>query len=139
MRLTGWNPRRGAVAVAVLAVAAIAVPRAPAAGATGVAGPVLELEAAQHSGITVQSFQGFVDMDPGIWLASLGSALQFDVQRASYTKPVTIAQIIYPPSGGIVRRPLPATLLDGWNGLRGFIKMTVRNSSGLRTIPPDGG
>jgi len=136
MRLTGWNPRRGAVAVAVLAVAAIAVPRAPAAGATGVAGPVLELEAAQHSGITVQSFQGFVDMDPGIWLASLGSALQFDVQRASYTKPVTIAQIIYPPSGGIVRRPLPATLLDGWNGLRGFIKMTVRNSSGKIVAAP---
>ena len=129
MRLTGWNPRRGAVA-------AIAVPRAPAAGATGVAGPVLELEAAQHSGITVQSFQGFVDMDPGIWLASLGSALQFDVQRASYTKPVTIAQIIYPPSGGIVRRPLPATLLDGWNGLRGFIKMTVRNSSGKIVAAP---
>jgi len=136
MRLTGWNPRRGAVAVAVLAVAAIAVPRAPAAGATGVAGPVLELEAAQHSGITVQSFQGTVDMDPGIWLASLSSALQFDVQRASYTKPVTIAQIIYPPSGGIVRRPLPATLLDGWNGLRGFIKMTVRNSSGKVVAAP---
>src|SRR6516164_4963845 len=141
MRVTGWKPRRGALAVAVLAAAAICIPGAAAAGAaaastSGVPGPVLKLKAAQHSGVTVQSFQGFVQMDPGIWLASLGSALQFDVQRASYTKPVTIGQVIYPPSGGTVRRPLPAALLDGWNGLKDFIKMTVRNSTGKVVAAP---
>jgi hypothetical protein len=141
MRVTGWNPRRGALAVAVLALAAISIPGAAAVGAaaanaSGVPGPTLKLEAAQHSGVTVQSFQGFVQMDPGIWLASLGSALQFEVQRASYTRPVSIAQVIYPPYGGTVRRPLPAALLDGWNGLRDFLKMTVRNSAGKVVAAP---
>jgi hypothetical protein len=136
MRLTGWNPRRGALVAAVLGAAAVAVPGATAASATGAPGPVLKLQAAQHSGVPVPSYRGFVRMDPGIWLASLGSALQFDVQRAAYTKPVTFAQIIYPPSGGIVRRPLPATLLDGWNGLRDFIRMTVRNSNGNVVASP---
>jgi hypothetical protein len=136
MQLRGWNPRRDAMAAAVLSVAAIAVPGAPAATAARVPGPMLKLEAAQQSNITISRFGGIVHMDPGIWVASLRSALQFNVQRASYTKPVTIAQIIYPPSGGVVRRPLPATLLDGWSGLRDFIQMTVRNHSGKVVAAP---
>src|SRR6516162_10467946 len=134
MRFTRWSHAGVAVAVAGLVAA---TPGLPAASAASPPGPVVRLEAAQHSGVTVHSFRGgFVLMDPGIWLASLGSALQFDVQRASYTKPVTIGQVIYPPSGGTVRRPLPAALLDGWNGLRDFIKMTVRNSSGKVVAAP---
>src|SRR6266566_1774711 len=71
-------------------------PRAPgAAGAAAPAGPQLRLMAAQRS-ITLDSFGGQVYLDPGMWVAATGSPLQFDVQRASYTKPVTITQIIYP-------------------------------------------
>jgi hypothetical protein len=70
----------------------------------------------------------------------MGSPLQFDVQRASYTKPVTITQIIYPPSGGTVRRALPASTINGFNyGLTRFLKLTARNSAGkvaaAETIP----
>ena len=42
----------------------------------------------------------------------------FDVQRASYTKPITLTQVIYRPGGGTTTRSLPASLLDGLNGLR---------------------
>ena len=133
MRLSRWSRPGVALAVATLTIAA---PGLPAAGATNGPGPVLKLEAAQHSGIAVNSFHGYVDMDPGIWVASLGSALQFDVRRASYTKPVTIAQIIHTPSGSAKTRPLPAALLDGWNGLRHFIRMTVRNSAGKVVASP---
>jgi hypothetical protein len=90
---------------------------------------VLKLIAAQRS-TTLESFRGQVFLDPGVWVAALGSPLQFDVQRASYTKPVTLTQIIHPPYGGTVRRPLPASLLDGFNGLRKFLTFTVRNSAG---------
>jgi hypothetical protein len=96
---------------------------------------VVTLAAAQRS-VTVDSFQGFVHMDPGIWVESLGSALQFDVRRASYTKPVTIAQIIHARGGAVRARPLPATVLDGWNGLRHFIRMTVRDSAGTAVASP---
>jgi len=99
MRLTRWNPRRSVRAVAGLAVAAIAVPGVPVASAARVPGPVVKLEAAQRS-ITLDSFGGKVFLDPGIWVAALGSPLQFDVRRAPYSSPITITQIIHPPFGG---------------------------------------
>src|SRR6516165_12088546 len=128
MRFTKW-PRRGVLAVAGLTVAAIAIPGVPAVSAAKVPGPVLKLEVTQRS-LTVYGFHGQVFLDPGIWVAALGSPLEFHVQRASYTKPITITQIIHPPYGGIVRRPLPASILDGFNGLRRFTVLTVRNSAG---------
>src|SRR5262249_41316292 len=134
MRFTRWSHAGVAVAVAGLAVAA---PSQPAASAATPPGPVVKLEAAQHSGVTVHSFfHGFVLMDPGIWVASLGSALQFDVRRASYTKPVKIVQIIHTPWGSVKTRPLPAAVLDGWSGLKHFIRMTVRNSAGRVVASP---
>jgi hypothetical protein len=132
MRLSRWSLPGVAVAVAGLAVA---VPDLPVASAASPPGPVLTLEAAQQR-VTVGSVQGYVDMDPGIWVVSLGSALQFDVRRASYTKPVTITQVIHPPHGQATARPLPATVLDGWNGLKHFIRMTVRNSAGRVVASP---
>src|SRR5215470_7149804 len=134
MRFTRWSHAGVAVAVAGLAVAASGLPAASAASPPG---PVVRLEAAQHSGVTIHSFShGFVHMDPGIWVESLGSALQFDVRRASYTKPVTIAQIIHARGGAVRARPLPATVLDGWNGLRHFVRMTVRDSAGTAVASP---
>jgi len=140
MRFIGWK-RPGVVAAAGLAVAAAAAPGLPAASAAStasaksVSGPVIRLEAAQRS-VTVRSTKGSVHMDPGIWLSSLGSALQFDVQRASYTKPVTLTQVIHAPSGAAEKRPLPARLLDGWSGLKHFVRMTVRNASGTVVASP---
>ena len=119
------------IATGGLAVTAgLSMPTAAAqAGTRGAPGPTVKLLVAQHS-ITVSSFRGHVFLDPGIWVASLGSALQFDVQRASYTKPVTIAQIVHTPWGTTQARPMPATVLDGWFGLKNFTSMTVRNLSG---------
>ena len=92
-------------------------------------GPTVKLVAAQNS-ITTQSVAGAVFLDPGIYVTSLGSALQFDVQRASYTKPVTIREIIYLPGGSTTTRPLPGSVLDGFNGLRDFMRLTVADASG---------
>jgi hypothetical protein len=89
----------------------------------------VKLIAAQNS-ITVQRFGRSVFLDPGIYVASLGSALEFDVQRASYRTPLTITQVIHLPDGSTETRPLPAAVLDSWSGLRNFLHVTVRNSSG---------
>jgi len=142
MRHPRWKQQRCLLAVAGLAVALLAVPGLPAPGAAGAAAPAapqLRLIAAQPS-ITLDSFGGQVYLDPGMWVAASGSPLQFDVHRASYTEPITITQIIYPPSGGTVRRPLPASVISGFNyGLIKFLKLTVRNSAGkvaaTETIP----
>jgi hypothetical protein len=118
---------------AILAVAglgaALLVPAGLAASAASVSGPTLTLEAAQRS-VTLDRFGGVLYPDAGIWLTAHGSPLQFDLRREPYSSPITITQVIHPPHGGTITRPLPSRLLDGWNGLRNFLTLTIRNSAG---------
>jgi hypothetical protein len=127
------------VALTAGAVAAIPAQAAPAAArpaATGYTGPEITLIPAQKS-VSIPGFpvkpkskQVLVFVDPGIWLASLGSSLRFDVGRTSYARPVTITQIISRPGGTPLARRLPASLLDGWNGLKDMMTLTVRDHAG---------
>jgi Lysyl oxidase len=128
------RPGRGlrATAAAGVASAVVAATLAgPALARTQAAaqGPEVKLIVAQNS-ITLPSFRGQVFLDPGVYVASLGSALQFDVQRASYTKPITLTQVIHHPGGGTTTRSLPSSLLDGFNGLRDFLRLSVANTAG---------
>src|SRR5215469_6494274 len=133
MRLTRWNAWTAAPTAAGVVVAAAALAGTAAASATGTQaaapGPVVKLVVAQKS-ITLPSVRGRVYLDPGVYAASLGSALQFDLRRASYTKPITLTQVIYRPGGGTTTRSLPASVLDGFNGLRGFLRLSVTDTSG---------
>jgi Lysyl oxidase len=133
MRFTRWNAWTAVSAAAGLVVAAAALAGTAAASAAGAQGaghgPVVKLVVAQNS-ITLSSFRGRVYLDPGVYVASLGSALQFDVQRASYTKPITLTQVIYHPGGGSTTRSLPASLLDGFTGLRHFLRLSVADTAG---------
>jgi hypothetical protein len=117
------------LAVAGLFVTAIAVANVAVASSARTPRPVVRLKAAQRS-ISVGSSEGGVFRDPGIWVVALGSPLEFDVQRAAYGSPITITQVIHGRFGDTVRRPLPPAGLDGWNGLRRFVVLTVRNSAG---------
>jgi hypothetical protein len=130
MNRPGRGLRRAAAAGLASAVAAATLAGPALAGTQAAApGPVVKLVAAQNS-ITLPSFRGQVFLDPGIYVASLGSALQFDVRRASYTKPVTLTQVLYRPGGGTTTRSLPASLLDGFYGLRDFVRLSVADASG---------
>src|SRR5262249_22738453 len=121
MNRSGRGLRRAAAAGFASAVAAAMLAGPAPAGAQAAAqGPVVKLIVAQNS-ITLSSFRGRVFLDPGVYVASLGSALQFDVQRASYTKPITLTQVIYRPGGGTTTRPLPSSLLGGFKRVAGFL------------------
>jgi hypothetical protein len=126
--------------VLAIGAAAAAVPAAAAARsgarAAPYTGPRLALITAQNH-ITVFGFppkphskKVIVFMDPGIWLASFGSALRFNVGRAGYGKPMTITQIISRPGRAPLARPLPGNMLDGWTGLRGMLSISVKDSAG---------
>ena len=70
-------------------------------------------------------------MDPGIWTASLGSALEFDVQRPSYASPLTLTQVIHLPGGGVQQVPFPGTLIGRVpSQLRRFLQITVATTKG---------
>jgi Lysyl oxidase len=63
-------------------------------------------------------------------VASLGAPLRLEVGRASYTDPVTITQVISQPGLPPQTIPLPASVLDGWKGLKNFISLTIKNKAG---------
>jgi Lysyl oxidase len=133
MRRPRRGPRAAAVAIAGLGLVAAVLPAAALAAARSqapAAGPTLKLITAQNT-ITVPKFgKGPVFVDPGVWVASLGSALEFDVQRVTYLKPITITQVIHLPGGGTRVLALPRSVLDGFNGLRNFARLTIRNKGG---------
>jgi hypothetical protein len=112
-------------------VLAATLPASPgmASARTGAAGPQIRMIAAQKS-IRVPRYGSRVFIDPGIYLASYGSALEFEVSRASYSAPVTISQVIRHPGGGTTLLPLPASVLRGWSGLRRFFRLTITTSAG---------
>jgi hypothetical protein len=131
MKCSRLGLRCTAVAASGLVAMATALTASIPAGAqvATAPGPVIKLVAAQNK-ITVGSFQGQVFLDPGIYVASLKSALVFHVQRRSYTKPITISQIINLPGGRTRSRPLPGSVLSGFDGLRDFVRLRVSTPGG---------
>ena len=114
---SGPTAAMATAATATATAAAATTARVTAVQAT--AGPAIKLIAAQHT-ISAPRFGNQVFVNPGIWVASLGAPLQLDVGRASYTRPVTITQVISQPGLPPQTKALPAGVLDGWNGLKNF-------------------
>ena len=100
MSRPGRGLGRAAAAGFAVAVAA-ATPAGPALAGTQAAGqgPVVKMIAAQNN-ITVARYGRQVYLDPGIWVASLGSAFQLDLQRPDYSTPMTVTQVVGLPGGG---------------------------------------
>lgn len=92
-------------------------------------GPTIKLIVAQKN-ISTPQFGKFVFLDPGVYVAAFGSRLQFDVQRAGYSKPLKITEVINSRTHGTILRPLPSWVINGWNGLARFVRLTIRNSHG---------
>src|SRR5580693_2484485 len=129
MKRTGWQARWAAIAAASLAAAAVCGPVA-AASATPAPGPRIKMVAAQNN-ITVPRYGRQVYLDPGIWVASLGSAFQLDLQRPDYSTPMTVTQVVDLPGGGTQQVPWPASVVGTVpSALKDFVRMTVSNSAG---------
>lgn len=138
MRHSRWMLRVGAAAVAGLAIGSVLPAGLASAGPTPAgptpAGPTIRLIAAQNK-ISVGLFdlgggRKVVFLDPGVFVAAFAAQLRFDVQRASYAKPVRVTEVISEPGRPAVRRPLPGWAQVGWFGLHHFLRMTVRNPAG---------
>jgi hypothetical protein len=81
--------------------------------------------------ITVPRYGKQVYLDPGIWVAALGSPFELDVQRPDYSTPLSLTQVVHLPGGGTQRIPWPASLLGKVpTGLPDFVRTTVTNSGG---------
>ncbi len=130
MNLPRWAPRTAAVVAGLTLLGTLPAGVGLASAAGPVGGPTVKLMAPQKT-ITEQLYgDSGIYIDPGVYIEAFGAALQFDVQRASYSKPLTISQVLTGPGGRKVLRPLPSRVLDGWNGLRRFFRLTLKNSHG---------
>jgi hypothetical protein len=130
MTRAGLRLRTAAVALAGLAAASVTAPGLPGAAASTPAGPQIKLIAAQNS-IKLARYGHIVYLDPGIWTASLGAALEFDVQRPGYASPLTLTQVIHLPGGGVQQVPFPGTLIGRVpTQLRRFLQITVATTKG---------
>ncbi len=130
MTRAGLRLRIAAVTLAGLAAASVTAPGVTGAAASTPAGPQIKLIPAQNS-ITVPRYGRTVYLDPGIWTASLGAALEFDVQRPDLATPLTLTQIIHLPGGGVQRVPFPATLIGPVPyQLRRFLRISVATTKG---------
>ncbi|HXJ26103.1 MAG TPA: hypothetical protein VNH17_10390, partial [Streptosporangiaceae bacterium] len=136
---------RGTLGVAAVAVAVslgVSAPALAAAGAGSAAGgarpggarpaaarPAVILVAAQPVVTTGRTGpQTFID--PGIFVVARGAPLQFNLRKPSFTAPIRLTRVIRGPGGAVREVPLPSSLAAGFQGLRNFVVVTVRDSAG---------
>ena len=101
----------------------------PAAAATPLT-PHLRLVAGSPTATLYRSGSGRVQLDLGVYLASLGGPFRVDAWRPTYRDPIQTAQVISMSDGSTMSVPLAPGLNDGWLGLRGFLRITVKDDAG---------
>ena len=104
----------------------------PAAGPASAAGPRLRLIVAQHR-IDIPRYGKQVVVDPGIWVGALERALRIDAGRVSYTRPVTIRQVITTASGATRTRRMP-----DWMNAGSGLAPRLRPGDGAQLPRPGG-
>ena len=76
-----------------------------------------------------------VFLNLGLYLTPVGGPFELKVRRSSYRTPITVEQVVHSPTGD-VSRPLPADILEEWEGLRDFLKVEVTNAARTSGGPP---
>ena len=91
--------------------------------------PTLRLFAESHDVIVTRSKGQLAPLDFGVYLTPMGGPFEVDATRASYTDPITLAQVLR-LGGSVQSRALPSSLLDGWNGLSRMLRVVATDDSG---------
>jgi hypothetical protein len=119
-----------AVATSVLTTALLGTAFAQASGPVQLSPPRLKLVAAQRTVHVQSSAHDQVYLDPGIWVTAYQALFRLNVDLPRYGGLKVVTQVIQTRDGGTVTRRLPGGLLDGWNGMKNFIQLTVRDAHG---------
>lgn len=137
-RTLRWGAATASIALMATLPSGLALASAP----KPVSVPTIKLTVAQKT-ITAPRFGKNVFIDPGVYVTALGSQLQFDVQRASYAKPIRGTEVTHLGSKVTVEQPVPSWAIHSFAGLAKFIRVTIKNSHGkivasqVRTFCPN--
>src|ERR1700693_660833 len=102
---------------------------APVVGAPAQAFPTLRLFSVLPDVSLTHSKGQPVYLNPGVYLAPVGGAFEVDAQRAGYKDPIQLQQVVR-GSNELQTRPLPTSLMDGWNGLSKLMRVVATDDSG---------
>ena len=125
------NRHLGVVVVALSLLSTVAVPGAHAEATSSP--PTLRLVQTVER-VTLQRFDGHVQLDLGVYAAAVGGEFRIDVRRDGWAGPISATQ-----NG----RVLPPALLDGFGGMKRFLRVTFsqrgeRVRSAWLTFCPNG-
>ena len=119
------RPLSALALAALLLVGGVAMPASAAA-----VPPSLELIAPDDHVVLRRYGRQGVPLQLGLYLAALGAPFELRAQRADYTQPPTLTQVLHGPAGEVETVPLDPGMLAGWNGLAGFFDVTFSDASG---------
>ncbi len=105
----------------------LSVPPLPVTAAEPSTTPSLHL-IPEAERVTLRRRGGRVSLNLGVWIAAIGGDFEIRARRTRYDRPVTATQT--DSSTGETIRPVPGPLVSGWSGLRGFLRLTVRDAEG---------
>jgi len=88
----------------------------------------LRLTAVETSDVTLYNYGGYVPLDLGVYVASVGGDVRIDARAEEHGHAPVANQV--DAESGTVLRPIPAEMLDGWAGLKGFVRVTFTNTTG---------
>lgn len=99
----------------------------PAGGAGAQTPPSVRLIRASQNA-KLYRFGEHVPLNLGVWVGATGGDFVVKARKPAYDQPIAAAQI--DPATGRTVRPIPPELVNDWNGLRSFLKVTIRNRRG---------
>jgi hypothetical protein len=120
--------RRAATLIVPLLSVALSAPPP----ATAVSPPGLSLVASDDSVVVWRWAPRQIPADFGIWVAAPDGDVELHARRPSYSDPVELTQV--DSATGDLLRTLPTDLLRDWQGLRGFLKLRLRDASGAQVV-----
>src|SRR3990172_6524165 len=94
--------------------------------------PTLRVFAAQSQLTVERDRHGFVYLDPGMWITSVGGDFELRVARTDYESPITLTQV--DSETGVGLRALPVEMLDGFYGLKDFGRVKVLDADGKQVF-----
>lgn len=115
--------------VTLILFAALMVVATSRATATASPPPSIRLVVANQHVVLQRTGHRGARLDPGVFVAAVGGAVEFRVGRSDYDTQVGITQVNATDPSTVLRM-LPDEVLDGWHGLKQFLKVEVKDPSG---------
>jgi hypothetical protein len=79
--------------------------------------------------VEAYGYDGYVYLDSAVWMAAYGEGYEFQTKRAKASDPVTLTKTVI-RGGNRTTTQAPAAIVDGHNGFKKGLTVTIKNPKG---------